>query len=567
MKTTAKPTGIIVPTALFVAMFVLLLSTVLIVSMSQNLGMSLNSLESTDFRYKSFAAANELLSDLNSGLKVGTYTKAKPRRVEAEGRTTESWVEKLDAKGKNVLVVARTYRGGQVGQAQVVKRLATFRENSLARVYTNAPDKQKNTADPIFYSDLSSSGAWSELPPVPRMRYKSDGTLEYKSGEVAGSLPYVSGSPDGSLYSIYVPTIDGWGDVLTPIFALPLRQGDLCLNTIINGAQQGKTVAELQPILQVLIDVTPVVTLSQGAVPLKFNHESGQWDTLPPVPDVKKVGGKFVTTPGDYRIKGVAGPPAAFDGGVTGALYRKGQDVIYQYTEESGKWNVITPPGQDIMLLAADEVGNTYVQTGKLMPVGVDYLLNILAGNLDSIYANTATSALRKYEHGKWSTMPDPPAQFYDKNGNVVDEPYPGNRGPTLGGMVGGQKGELVVVNRPRNSSLVDTVYRYKKGAWKMVPSPPNTHYDASGQEIKEDTLPSRLEVGTGSKGQTILRVPNANGPDSVFLETQIEGQYDLLPPVHANGSSPVKYLFQMSAGQKGDGSGRGHFIVRATYF
>ena len=572
--------GLIIPTAMFVAMFVLLLVTCIMASVSHNFNMSLRSVENTEFRYISFATANELISNLNGTAKVtgdyqsppvrdgeleyDTFTKDDPWVINNDGRITETWVEPLDDEGKTVVVVSQTYRGGP-STAQVVKRVARFKSNTIGRVYTNAPDENKNSPDPIYYSDLSDSGAWSELPPVPRMRYKSDGTLEYKEGEHAGSLPYLSGSPDGSLYSGYSPAMDGWGDPPSPVFFIPILQGDLCLKTVIRGAEQGKTVGDLQPILQVLIDVTPEVTLSKGSVPLKFDHDSGSWEAMPLPNDVRMVDGKFEFKEGDYVINGVPGPPAAFNGGAVSAMYLKGQDAVYRYDEGSG-YTVLTPPGQDVMLLAADESGTTYVQTGKLQPVGIGYLLNIIAGNLDSIYANTNTSALSKYEEGQWHSIPDPPAEFYDKDGNLVADSYPRGRGPTLGGMVGGEQGEFTVINRPDDPNLVDTIYRYKDGQWEAVPSPPNQYFDDAGNEVTEPGLPSRLEVGMGSKGKLMLRIPSTKGGDAIFEESDTEGEFNLLPAVMSGSGSFVPYLFQMTGGEKRDGSGKGTFHVTATY-
>ena len=98
--------GLIIPTAMFVAMFVLLLVTCIMASVSYNFDMSLRSVENTEFRYTSFATANELISSLNGTatitgdyqtppvrdgeLKYDTYTKDDPWVINEDGRITET---------------------------------------------------------------------------------------------------------------------------------------------------------------------------------------------------------------------------------------------------------------------------------------------------------------------------------------------------------------------------------------------------------------------------------------------------------------------------------------------
>lgn len=552
---------------MFVAMFVLVLCTALLASVSYNFSMSLGSVQATELRYVSFAAANELISDLNAGLESDKFTRDSPRKVTRDGLVVESWVEPLTDDFKTIMVVARTYRTGG-GKPEVVRRLSSFKEQTLSRVFTNAIDSDPTQPDPIYVSELTESGAWSTLPSVPKMRYTDAGVLETVPGELAGSTPYMTGSPNGSLYALYVPVLDGWQDKPTMIFILPIKQGELALRTLVTGGKQGMTIGDMQPILQVLIDYASEVTISRGMVPLKYSQDDGGWSALPPIPNVRIVNGQAQVEQGNYRLNGVGGPPVAWDGGGAAAVYLKGQDAIIQLTDGSDQWEAITPPKGDITLLAADHSGTLYTQTANLQPVGIGYLVNILLGNLTGIYANTPTSALSKYEDGKWSSIPDPPARFYNNSGQLVDSPYPGTRGPTLGGMVGGEPGEMVVINRPSSSGLADTIYKYKDGVWEVVPSPPNTYFDATGQQVDQGGVPKRLEVGVGSDGQVIVRIPSNKGSDAIYMETDL-GQlgWELLPPVHAEGEQYVKSLSQMSAGQKKDGSGKGSFVVKATYF
>lgn len=565
--------GVVVPTALFVAMIVLLLSTSLIATVSYNFGMSRRSVEETEFRYLSFAAVNEMISDLNNledQLDPEAFTKNQPRRVLLHGRVTESWVEPIDGSTDRVFVVAKTFRPGQ-GNPIVVKRLANFKLNTLARAYTNVTDTNKDSPDPIYFSDASNSGAWDRLPDLPRQRYSPSGTIELKQGELAGSIPYVAGSPDGSLYALYAPTLDGWDDqASTAIFLgfipMTLPWGDFALNTMVNGTQQGLTVGDMVPVAQVLVGHVKDVTVSKGALMLKYSHDSGQWTALPPVEEATLVNGKFEVDSGNYHVQGVAGPLAAYDGGLTAPIYRRGQDSIYQYSDESGDWKVLTPPGTDVMHLAADSVGKTYVQTGDLQPVGIKYLLDILLKNLLDIYPNTSTSALYKQDDEGWAPISNPPARFFDKSGNLVQSSYKGSRGPFLGGMVGGEEGELYVVNRPSSAHLVDTIYKYSnERVWEVVPSPPNKYFDESGLEVELSELPTRLEVGSGSEGELLLRVPNDKGSDGIFVKTKTG--YEMFSSVKSASGAYEKVLSQMSGGRPLDGSGKGTFHVKATYF
>ena len=646
MKT--RKTGLIIPTALFVAQVVLLLVTFLFASINYNLNMSLNSVEATEFRYLSLGAANQLISDLNEEIAVSGSTtapplmdgelnykdmapsKGKPRITEADGRITETWIEPLDDQAEKVLVVARTYRQSR-GNAQEVKILARFKTNTLARVYNNSLDGDRQTEDPIYFSDGSDSGAWNQLPVPHKVICGDDGT-PVTLDDRAKSIPYISGSPDGSVYILYAPVIDGWEDhkatmalpriqgldptklgpllkftlsgglddvgvvvesvmgLLSPKPTLDIKLGKFALNTIDTGNKKGLTIGDLQPINQVLIEYADETTIAKGAVMLKFDHDSNDWQPLPPMENlILNDKGQFVSDPGNYYIQGVAGPPSGFEGGVTFPLYRKGQDAIIRYSEKDGtteKINLSNPelvvmpelgeketppaPGPDVLLLSSDQTGAIYVQTGKLEPVDFNYLLDIMLGDLGSISAETHTSSIHKYENGNLTHIKNPPALFYDKeSGELVEDKY-GSRGPTLGGMVGGEAGEIAVVNRPKgpkSRNLVDTVYRYRDGEWEVVPSPPNTYYDKAGNKVENDDLPERLEIGMGSDGQLLLRVPTVKGSDAVFVETDVEGEYDILPPISSGSGDFVKFLSQMSAGKKRDGSSKGSFRVYATYF
>lgn len=564
MRAVRGHRAVIIPTAMFVAMFVLLLCTFLIASVSYNFSNSLGSVEATECRYISLAAANELISDMNAGLDPATFTESNPRRIDDRGRIVESWVEPLDEEYKKILVVARTYRSGV--KPEVVKRLSTFKPLTTARLYTNNTDQDISKPDPIYYSEVAESGEWSVLPDPPKMRYTDAGVLETVPGEVVGSIPYMSGSPDGNLYALYVPVMDGWQDKPTWIFILPLKQGELALKTVVTGGQQGMTVGDLQPILQVLIDYASEVTLSKGMVPMKYSHDDNAWTALPPVPNVRIVNGQAQVEAGNYHLDGVGGPPVAWDGGGAAAVYLKGQDAIVQLDADADAWTAVTAPPGDITYLAADHEGTLYTQTASLQRVNIGYLLNILLGNLTSIYANTPTSALHKRVDGQWQQIPDPPAKFYDDSGQLVDSPYPGTRGPTIGGMIGGEEGKLLVVNRPSNSALKDTVWKYTDGVWEVVPSPPNTYFDGSGAEVNAGGVPARLEVGMGSDGQAIVRIPSTLGADAIYTESET-GDWELVPVVQSGGSGVVQTLSQMSGGQKKDGSGKGTFIVKATYF
>lgn len=568
---TVRPAGIIVPTALFVAMFVLMLCTVLFASVSHNLGLSQDSVETTEYRYISFGVMNELLSDLNGGLDMRTCTKARPRRTYTGGTISECWVEPL-AGGKNVLVVAQTYRSG-ASRPEVVKSLCTFQEYDMSRVYTNVVDGDPNIPDPICYSDISAAGDWSQLPPAPRQRFTNTGTLETRPGEFAGTIPFVAGAPDGSVYAVYSPGVDGWDDESSPAwFDIPIPismpWGQLVRQSIAIGNRQGQTVGELSVAVQAMIDHLVDVTISKGAMTMKYSQDLGKWVPLPPPEEATVVNGAVQVHTGNYHLQGISGPPTAYTGGIVEPVFRKGQDLIYDYREETGKWNIVKPPGKDLLFLTADTDGTTFVQTGNLQPVYLDYFLRILLGNLTNITAPVAGTTLHKLEDGQWVGIPDPPAQFFQKSGpQLVNRAYNPTIGARLGGMAA-SGGEFTVVNRPpAGSNLVDTLYKYRQGKWEVVPPPPNKHFDPNtGSEVTEPGLASAFELGMGADGQLILRVPSLSGPNPIFIQTK-GGTYDLLKPVKVAGGPLQNFLSQTSGGCKRDGSSKGSYVVKATYF
>ena len=595
----------IIPTALFVAMFALLISTMLLANVSYTSGFSLRSLEETEFRYLSLAASNELLSDLNAGLDRQTYTQSSPRISKHGGWVTKSWVQPLPGDNNNILATARTYRPGQEELHQTVRQLATYREKVLTRVYTKVTDTDQETPDPIYYNDLKSSEAWSTLSAPPRMRYSDSGALETKPGETAGTLPFMAGAPDGSLYALYAPTLDGWDDkpskvvfqikggitlldivtgvvpildkiggasldlVTFPRIGVSLPWGNFALKTIVAGGRQGLTVGELSPTSQVLVEGAASVEVSRGALITKYSHDTDQWTPLPPANEAVLSDGKFQMQEGNFHIQGIAGSPVAYDGGLMTPMFRKGADSIYRYTEKTEKWDVLTPPGKDVLLMGTDQSGNAYVQTGSIQPVNLGFLLDILTDNLTNIYPNTPSTALHEYKDETWNLLPNPPAKFYDQNGNLVDKSYP-SKGPTFSSIVGGKEGECFVVNRPpKNSGLVDTIYKYSDQAWEVVESPPNKQFNSSGMEVDLPGNPPKLEISTGTDGLLIVRIPNdGNGLDAIFVQDEKDkSSYDILKPVQSADGAYEEFFTQMAGGRRQRDNGLGTFYIRATYF
>jgi hypothetical protein len=570
--------GILVPTSLFVAMFVLLMVTVLVSSVSYDLGSSMRSLEIVELRYRSLGATNLLLSDLNDGLPRNRYTEDDPFRDpnQSGGYITESWVEPIEDSDKNVFIVGKSYREGR-GQPAIVKRLSTYREHTRTRVYTNVTDVDPNSPDPIYYNDVndfSSSDSWNSLPAPPRLRYKANGELdESRRDEEAGSTPYITGSPDGSLYALYLPTFDGWDaqpDILMGIIPFP---STIPLATIVDSNKRGMTLADIMGNPQMLVENVSHVNISKGGLYLKYSHDTNEWAPLPPAPEAPLVGDEFVATEGDYHIQGVAGSPIGSDKGLSIPLIRKGEDSVYLYSDQTESWSVVNPPGRDILLQAGDQEGAVYVQMGEVQAAAPEFMestiLGMLAGEIPNLQPDSPISNLHMYVDDEWRDIPDPPAKFYDKDsGQLVSSSYSGSRGPVLGAMVGGKKGELIVVNRPSNSQLVDTIYKYSEGVWEVMPSPPNKSFDSSGAEIEKSGLPSRLEACVGADGQLIVRIPSASGLDGIFLQDERDkAKYDLLPPIEAPEGGYEQYLSQMAVGKRRSEDGLGAFFVKATYF
>lgn len=598
-------------------MFVLLICTVLVANVSLNLHLALGAVEATESRYISFAVANQLLSDLGAGnVQVGDYTKSRPNETINEGYTTHSWVEQLN--DGNVLVVAKTFRSGH-SKPEVVKRLAVYKDFDLTRVYTNRNDNNPSSPDPVFYSETSSgSGAWSKLPNFPRQRVKDDGTLDVRP-ENGGTLFWVSGDPNGNMYGVYAPALDGWGDVPSPLSIVPIIAfpwGKITLKTIVAGTSRGMTLGDLTPIAQAMINNLTDFAVTKGTVFMKFDPNANDWKALPPPPEatIQMEGGKrkAVVQSNDFHIKGAGGVFATYEGGALMPVYRQGGDTIYRYTDATEKFEVMAPPDEDILLMAADQQGTAFVQTGTIQPVGIAYFLRVLFEDFSAIQPGITGTGLWKREGEEWVKIPDPPAEFYNKAGEIRSQPYNSSRGPTLGGMTGGENGEFYVCNRPfsgnageeiseyidglntalldnvgdgkepdlstlpmrgrgrsrGSSELVDTVYKYTTdGKWELVPSPPNKAIDpVTGKAVDQPGLPDDLEIGQAASGRLIVR-ESGNGltPDPIFVQTQ-GGSWDMLPPVRTEGGPFEVDLAQISGGRRREGT-RGAYVVKATYF
>jgi len=569
---------------MFVAMFVLLLSTMLVANVSMNLNMSLGALESTESRYLSLAAANQLLSDLGLGtVKVDDYTKAHPLRTAHEGYTTDSWVEPQGAG--TVLVVSKTYRSGQ-SKPEFVKRLAIYKDYDLTRVITNGNDTNPNTPDPVYYSDGAAAGAWNKLPDFERCRVTDSGTIETRPGEKGGTLFWVAGDYQGSMYGIYVPALDGWGDnpsCLDILPILPFQWGKITLERLVSGNEQGKTIGDLTPVAQVLINNLTDFSVTKGAVMMKYDVESGEWSTMPPPPEATVVGGKAVVQEGNYHVKGAGGVPSTYEGGAFMPVFRKGPDTIYNYKEQTKSFEVMaTPPrpeapgATDVLLMAADQQGVPMVQSGQIVRPSLleelGYFWRILNFDFSAMQPQVSNPALHiRGEDGQWTKVDDPPAQFYKRTGELAPPGGYSSRGLMLGGMVGGENGEFFVVNRPwpPNGTLADTIYKYNPNnpeKWELVPSPPNVAYDpVTGKKIDKPGVPPTMELGQAANGKIILRLTDTGGPDPIYVQTQ-GGSFDLLPPVRTEGGPMEKNLAQIAGGRRREGT-RGAYVVRATYF
>jgi hypothetical protein len=555
-------------------MFVLMMVTLLVSRISMDFGMSLSSLERTELKYISFAAVNELLADLNTGLDRDLHTKENPRKAQDGGRTIESWVEPVEIDEDYIFAVSRT-RHGSRGLVEEARRFAIFRPKINPKIYASVADTNKDSPDPIYYSD---SGSWAMLPSIPRVRYSDSGVLESEPGEFAGSTPFYVGARDDSVYAIYAPTLDGWNDPSEraffqgiPIPVLRFNWGDFVLHNLVTGTGQGQTSADLSavpPIIHEVTDPSHKLTLTRGSVALKYSHATDEWEPLPPAPEATFDGEKFVETPGDYWVQGVPGPMSAHDQGLTIPVSRDGQDAIYQWNNDAEKWNVVTPPGKDVLVLASDQGGTSYVQTGNLQRSSLTDLLKILAGDFKGVTPKTNTSALhRQKRDGTWVDVPNPPAKFFDKRGELQSSAFPGSGGPLIGSMVGGEAGELYVVSRPNQPGLVDTIYKYdySDDEWEVVPSPSNTYYDG-GVEVERDGLPDRLDLALAADGEVSVRIPTEEGDDPIFVRDE-KGEYELLPAVQTPGGGFEKTLYQISGGGKPVESGAGTYIIRATYF
>ena len=560
--------GVILPTVMFVAMFALVMATALVARMSMNFDLSLGSVEKVELRYLSLGASNELLSDLNAGLDLDTYTKDTPRETRVGGRVVQSWVEKVGGvNGESIFAVARSY-ADLPANGQIVRQLAVFKPNLDGRVYANTMDTDPGTPAPIYYTD---SGAWRKVPDLKAMRYSPSGVLEVDASRSAGTIPYYVGTRDDSVYTAYSPALDGWGDnpetiwfmgIPTPIQA---RGGDVMRRALAQSSDNGLTVCDLAAGGQIYHEITNPSnkpSLTKGGVLARYSHATEEWTPLPPVPEATFDGNQFVPQDGDYWPRGIPGPIAAYDGGVQLPLFRSGQDSIYQWKEGESDWDVLTPPGKDVMAMTSDRDGTLYVQTGDVRPSSFATMMKVVSGDFRDITPNTRVSALHQFENGNWTKIPDPPARFFNSQGQLVASAYPGQRGPLIRSLAGGKGGELYLVNRPQTGGLADTIYKYSDGAWELVPSPPNKHFDSSGQEVEEPGPPAKLEIALGIDGEMVVRNITEDGLSGIFVKDE-SGEYKLLPESGQLEGS----IAQMSAGGKPESSGKGHYLVRATYF
>ena len=499
--------AVIIPTAMFVAMVVLLLVTGIAGEAYLNLRFTGLEAERTRLTFLAEGAVNELISGLNQNPTALSYTAAAPLTTTTDGVTLRSWSEVDPAAPHLRRIYSKAYPSNAPGQAATYTRVVRTAARATGMIYTNIPDTV-TTPDSVLKKDTSAA-SWTLLPPAKRMRYTVAGVLETHPTAYAGTMLFTGADQRSNFYVVYPPALDGWGFT-------PASSGNLALNMILTKAISGQTLLNLMPIAQEVAEIFDYVRdeLSQGAVVLKYDGTTNLWSALPPAPNAIDSPTGPVFEAGNFHIKGLCGPVSCNGDDLYVPVYRKGPDAIYKFhftgvTATSGTWT---------LLPALLDIGG---QPTSMSQVAVDGLGRVFA--ISRSYPGGGDDAVHELRNNRWVALPEVPGSFYDAGGQLQESPV----APTgLGVMAAGQDGALYVVSEGIISDgTVDTIFKWAGGKWVAVPNQENLSHAGTGPP---SVGAKKADIGVDCDGKLVVRAAVDTFRDQIFVGTgagyQVQG-------------------------------------------
>ncbi len=541
MKNLAKSynsvqhSGIVIPTALLIAMVVLMTATALMGQTRQNLQFSGQKALETRRLFVAQGAVNEFIDHLNSDPNLLGHTEGSAYSGTWHNLTYHVWREQDSVDPSVHHIIAKVFPTGQEAEVTLCGVVVQAGPDLSGFVATNVPDLDINTPDPIFFSS-SSSPSWSTLPPVQRIGWDGDGNEVLGNGD-AGTLVFGGGNTSGQLFFVYAPGIDGglvgdWSSLGNEGRSI----GQTALEFLVGfsaGESNGSwlftpnTLAALTSTAQLVVEPSGLgfwpgnrLLLSQHATVLRYDMATG-WEQLPPMlnHEFDPTTASFLpeekawpdgTPAGPFHIYGLAGPMSCDDAFLYVPLYKEGPDMVARFDLATRQWSALPPvpdrSGQPTDISYVATTGReVYVQA---WPFGhVKSPTNVLPLEPPRI--------LRLNEAGTdWEELAEevPSSQVVD--GQLIESLGPAMN---LGCMAAGNNGALYVSSR---ESQPNTIFKYAGGRWVPIAGPVS-----SGNNYAEAL---HADIGVDGAGTVMLRSPNETGPDEMY--TIRPSSYSQLP-------------------------------------
>ena len=403
-------------------------------------------------------------------------------------------------------VYGRAFSSDANGQSSISSRVVLRRPDVEGVTFTNAPIVGQYLPDSLFYK-RGYDTEWTHLPPAPRMTYS--GTTLVNHGGYCGSLNNLASDNSGNLYAHYIPGYDR-DDVVGDIFRR--KYGDFLKRGDFAGMYRA------MPDYVETLGYDLRGKAFGGSVLMRFDTAKGDWEALPPVPDVGYSSGRAFLRPNTIYDGGV-GPIEAGNNSVYAALFRDGHDAMLRLDLGTSEWEVIQPPGAGLPEAGqceADEQGNLYA-------------------NWWTVDRNRS-GLFRKSGDNAWEQIPMPPRGQFDDQGNWQE----------LSGSVPGLQhldvtsdGKVYAVwnAHEENSSMEYVVYEFSSDEhgnerWTPIAPAPRFTYNADG-EVKRLAGAAQLvkSIAVDAEDRIISSIDEDLGIDSLAYQQGDEYiPFELLP-------------------------------------
>lgn len=500
MLVSDRGRGVAIPTALFIALLVFFLSTVILARARHQLRLTQISSHQTQRSYAAWGAVNQAIASLNDGEAWEEHGAGNPIRTSTEYLEAEAWVVQDPDFPEILHVLARAYPKGQPGLA--VQRARTIRKKPDAEAIVVTTSHIDDGPEAVSYKRSTEAG-WTPIPP-PEKNYYLGGTLHTNPGEYCQHLFGLQADNQGRIHAVYYNAIDD------SAFLTTLMNG-----IISQGSEDGISQREF-PFAVIKEGYGPEILgqMSEASL-LEYDLSADRWTAVPTPPAFKVVGSDLVPT-GE-----VVHATTANSDGKALWVTEGGSRVIYEREFASDTWIPHQGPGRHVYDTSGNLLEADTFTAGVIPYDGGLYAMTMTMEGKNSAFH-------RRRDDGSWEVLPPVPRSYYE-NGSLVTEPGSawwvdhGEAGPN---------GELVCLWKrgKETGSGGDTILQFKDGAWQAMEPPPMATISSDGT-VTVGTGPTDniSQVAVDMNGDVVVRSVRKNGPDVIYRHDGTE--WSVLPP------------------------------------